>query len=212
MKPTSYDAFEVNGAGRNNLLRSLSLTCDMCIVDLTGDVAGSTSDSTNIGQRNKFIFTGGSDSPSPSETESQDSEQDESDQEELEKAAQEAAELERQEAENARDAEQQNGGDMPGEDLDEGIPEGEPGESEMPEDPDGLQPDQDEADTGDEDMTDPWEQEGDMGYGPEEQGDGWQNEADPNGDLNDSEMDREDAPTSESESESNFLDNVCETL
>lgn len=49
VKPTSYDAFEVNGAGRNNLLRSLTLTCDMCIVDLTGDVAGSSSGSTNLG-------------------------------------------------------------------------------------------------------------------------------------------------------------------
>jgi hypothetical protein len=56
VKPTSYSAFEINGAGRSNLLRSLSLVADMCIVDLTGDVVGSTGTSTNLGNRTKFIF------------------------------------------------------------------------------------------------------------------------------------------------------------
>jgi hypothetical protein len=56
VKPTSYDAFEVNAAGRNNLNRSLNLVADMCIVDLTGDVAGTAKGSTNLGNRTSFIF------------------------------------------------------------------------------------------------------------------------------------------------------------
>ena len=56
VKPTNYSAFEVNGAGRQNLLRTLTLVADMCIVDLTGDVAGSDGSSTNLGNRTRFIF------------------------------------------------------------------------------------------------------------------------------------------------------------
>lgn len=41
----------------NNLLRNLTLSCDMCLVDLTGDVAGSGSGSTNLGNRTGFIFS-----------------------------------------------------------------------------------------------------------------------------------------------------------
>ena len=37
VKPTSYAPFEVNGSGKSNLLRSLTLVCDMCLVDLVGD-------------------------------------------------------------------------------------------------------------------------------------------------------------------------------
>ena len=55
-KPTSYTAFEVNAAGRNDLLRNLTMSADMCLVDLTGDVAGSSSNSTNLGNRTKLIF------------------------------------------------------------------------------------------------------------------------------------------------------------
>ena len=79
VKPTSYDAFEVNGAGRSNLLRSLTLTCDMCIVDLTGDVAGSSAGSTNLGQRNKFIFQSSSSPSSPDSSDSEDGEGDDED-------------------------------------------------------------------------------------------------------------------------------------
>ena len=57
MKPTSYAPFEVNGGGVSNLLRSLTLICDMCLVDLTGDVAGSGAGSTNLGNRTGFIFS-----------------------------------------------------------------------------------------------------------------------------------------------------------
>lgn len=57
VKPTNYSAFEINGGGVSNLLRTLTLSCDMCLVDLTGDVAGSGSGSTNLGNRTGFIFS-----------------------------------------------------------------------------------------------------------------------------------------------------------
>ena len=57
VKPTNYSPFEINGGGVSNLLRSLTLSCDMCLVDLTGDVAGSGSGSTNLGNRTGFIFS-----------------------------------------------------------------------------------------------------------------------------------------------------------
>ena len=57
VKPVSYTAFEVNGGGRNSLLRNLSFIADMCLVDLTGDVAGSSSASSNLGNRTNFIFS-----------------------------------------------------------------------------------------------------------------------------------------------------------
>ena len=71
VKPTSYNAFEVNGGGVNNLLRTLTLSCDMCLVDLTGDVT--VSGSTNIGNRSEFIFgnspsTGSGSQPDPEES------------------------------------------------------------------------------------------------------------------------------------------------
>lgn len=56
VKPTSYSPFEANAAGTSNLLRSLTMVCDMCIVDLTGDVTGSESISQNFGNRKSFIF------------------------------------------------------------------------------------------------------------------------------------------------------------
>ena len=56
MKPTSYAGFEVNGAGPSNLLRNLTMTCDMCIVDLTGEITGSGSNSNNFGKRSSLVF------------------------------------------------------------------------------------------------------------------------------------------------------------
>lgn len=69
IKPTSYSPFEVNGAGRNDLLRSLTMICDMCLVDLVGDVAGSGEGSVNMGNRQKLIFA----SPSSSNGSGNDS-------------------------------------------------------------------------------------------------------------------------------------------
>ena len=64
MKPTSYAAFEVNGAGVSNLLRQLSMVADMCIVDLTGDVTGSSSKSDNLGNRTRLLFDDADNVPS----------------------------------------------------------------------------------------------------------------------------------------------------
>ena len=51
----------------SNLLRSLTLSCDMCLVDLTGDVAGTASGSTNLGNRTRFIFSSSPDTGSGSQ-------------------------------------------------------------------------------------------------------------------------------------------------
>lgn len=56
VKPTSYAPFEVNGAGRSNLLRNLTLICDMCLVDLTADAHITDSSSVNFGNRRGFTF------------------------------------------------------------------------------------------------------------------------------------------------------------
>lgn len=72
VKPTSYNAFQPNGSGPTSLLRSISLTADMCLVDLTGDVAGSGQGSTNLGNRTGFIFA---ESPSPGSGEQPDPEE-----------------------------------------------------------------------------------------------------------------------------------------
>lgn len=40
VKPTNYSAFEVNASGRSNLLRSLTLVSDLCIVDYGGTSIG----------------------------------------------------------------------------------------------------------------------------------------------------------------------------
>ena len=71
VKPTNYSAFNVNAGGPSSLLRTLSLTADMCLVDLTADAAGADENSTNLGNRSKLLFA---DSPSGSGDESQDSE------------------------------------------------------------------------------------------------------------------------------------------
>lgn len=88
VKPTSYSSFEVASAGRQQLLRNLSLICDMCLVDLTGDVAGSGSDSTNLGNRSSFIFKDSSSSGSSNEDDKQDDKAQSA--EETEKKAEEA--------------------------------------------------------------------------------------------------------------------------
>jgi hypothetical protein len=108
IKPTSYAPFEVNGAGRSQLLRSLTLICDMCLVDLTGDVSGSSSDSTNLGNRTKLIFE---DPPSntsdDTDTEDDTDEEDDEDYEEdLEEYEDEYEDYEDYEEENEEDMEQ----------------------------------------------------------------------------------------------------------
>ena len=75
VKPTNYAPFEVNGGGVSNLTRSLTLTCDMCLVDLMGDVAGSSSASANLGNRRSFIF---SSPPGSSDTKDENPDKDDS--------------------------------------------------------------------------------------------------------------------------------------
>ena len=57
VKPTMYSSFEVNGAGRSNLLRNLTLICDMCLVDLTADAHITEGTSVNFGNRKGFVFS-----------------------------------------------------------------------------------------------------------------------------------------------------------
>ena len=128
VKPTNYASFEVQGGGVNNLLRSLSLTCDMCLVDLKGDVAGSSSDSTNLGNRTKFIFTqmpglgsqgDDDDSPGFDEADKQAEEEEEDFYDEEERMRERMEELD-------EEIEQQDEGDMPGEDEDEWMDRDDP--------------------------------------------------------------------------------------
>ena len=119
VKPTNYNAFEVNGGGVGNLLRALTLSCDMCLVDLTGDVAGSGAGSTNLGNRTGFIFGSAPDTGdgSQEDDEEQNEEPDyENDEEQLEKDLEEE---ERLHEELEEEIEQQEAGDMPGEDEEE---------------------------------------------------------------------------------------------
>lgn len=118
VKPTNYNAFEVNGSGVSNLLRSLSLTCDMCLVDIMGDVAGSSSGSANLGNRRSFVFT-----TPPSASGSQDNQDENPDQddtgpteEEMEQMQEALQEMRDEAYQNEQDAQQQGEGDMPGED------------------------------------------------------------------------------------------------
>ena len=111
VKPTSYSPFEANAAGTSNLLRSLTMVCDMCIVDLAGDVIGSDSGTQNLGNRKSFIF-GEQPSASP------DSEDGKEDAEATAKgAAKNKAELDDAKTKsksNGDDVKQQGSGDMPG--------------------------------------------------------------------------------------------------
>ena len=200
VKPTSYNAFEVNGGGVSNLLRSLTLSCDMCLVDLTGDVAGSGVGSTNLGQRTGFIFsqspgTGSGSQPDQEEENNEDKEL----QEEKEKQEQAKKELEDQFAALEEEIAEQEEGDMPGEDEDEWMDEededynedeyedlfgdGEVDDSEMDCDEEDYaddmeeDPDFDNSEWGDD--SEPWE------------GDGSSEPGDPNGDLADYTMEQE---------------------
>ena len=65
VKPTSYTSFEVNGAGRNSLLRTLTLVADMCIVDLDEDARGTQDNRSNYGRRETLIFTDDYKDPEP---------------------------------------------------------------------------------------------------------------------------------------------------
>lgn len=68
VKPTAYNSFEVNGAGRSNLLRNLTLICDMCLVDLTADAHITEGSSVNFGNRRGFVFSDMPSSDSGSES------------------------------------------------------------------------------------------------------------------------------------------------
>lgn len=81
VKPTSYAPFEVNGAGPSQLLRTLTLICDMCLVDLTGDVSGSSAKSTNLGNRTSLVFA---DLPSADSDDVEEDSGDEDDEEDYE--------------------------------------------------------------------------------------------------------------------------------
>lgn len=124
VKPTNYAPFEVNGGGVSNLLRSLTLSCDMCLVDLTGDVAGSGSGSTNLGNRTGFIFES---SPDTGDGAQPDQEEEDEEDLEAEKEKQEQAkqELEEEFAALEEEIAEQEEGDMPGEDEEEWIDKGE---------------------------------------------------------------------------------------
>ena len=118
IKPTAYSPFEVNGAGPTNLLRSLTLSCDMCIVDLFNDAHIVTDDSINNGNRRGFIFAelksndGGSD-------ESNNQEELERKMKELDEALAELAERDDEGKYNEEDIEKMEEGEEPGEDEEE---------------------------------------------------------------------------------------------
>lgn len=151
VKPTSYDAFEVNAGGRSNLNRSLSLVADMCIVDLTGDVAGSSKDSTNLGVRKSFVFA--QDEDANADDEDEDYPTDEDYQDEMDECEEDYEETDEEIDENEEDMEQQDEGDMPGDDEDEW----------MDEEDEGYDEDEYADDYGDDEMDD-----GDMDYDDED--------------------------------------------
>lgn len=120
VKPTSYAAFSVNGAGTTNLLRQLTLVADMCIVDILGDAHLSTNGSPNFGNRKNFIFV---DSPVQ---QSQDSPEQGDEKNSMEEARKRAEWYQFQQdnlknfiEDNVEDIDQQQDGDMPGEDESE---------------------------------------------------------------------------------------------
>lgn len=113
VKPTNYSSFEVNASGRSNLLRSLTFICDMCLVDLTHDSAGTSDSSINLGNRKSFIFSQLPDFQNPDEDEENRKllEEDRKANEEAPKKFQEAM---KQEKENDQDVENQDDGSQPG--------------------------------------------------------------------------------------------------
>ena len=120
VKPTNYTAFPVESGGTTNLLRTLNLVADMCIVDILGDAHLSTNGMTNFGNRKNFIFV---DSPIPENQEPPRQEQDwsKNDRKDQMKKEQEKAKEDKEKADsdakdNAEDIDQQKKGDQPGED------------------------------------------------------------------------------------------------
>ena len=113
VKPTNYSSFEVNASGRSNLLRTLTFICDMCLVDLTHDSAGTSDSSINLGNRKSFIFSQLPDFQNPDEDEENRKllEEDKKANEEASKKFQEAM---KQEKENDQDVENQDDGSQPG--------------------------------------------------------------------------------------------------
>lgn len=200
VKPTSYNAFQINGSGVSSLLRSVSLTADMCIVDLTGDVAGSGKGSTNLGNRTGFIF---GDSPNSGSGEQPDQEQDEQEEPDYEQEQQELEEELEQEQDDFDDLfdeiEQQEEGDMPGEDEEEWMEEDdEDYDEDEYEDLFGDDEEQDmEDDFDEEDLWDDMEQDEDFDnsdWGDDSESwedDGGSEPGDPNGDLSDYTMEQE---------------------
>jgi hypothetical protein len=128
IKPTSYNAFEINGGGVSNLLRTLNLSCDMCLVDLTGDVAGTSSGSTNLGNRSGFIFSQSPSTGSGNQPDSQEEpKRDVADQKKELKNQQEKLEQQKQDASELQNQIfQQKQGDMPGEDEPEWMNRNDP--------------------------------------------------------------------------------------
>lgn len=128
VKPTSYSAFQPNGGGVSNLLRNISLTADMCIVDLTGDVAGSGEGSTNLGNRTGFIFGESPNSGSGSQPDQEeDTKQDEPNhEEELKEQKDRLDEFAEMFEDMLAEVYQQGEGDMPGEDEAEWMDEDDP--------------------------------------------------------------------------------------
>ena len=113
VKPTNYASFEINASGRSNLLRSLTFICDMCLVDLTHDSAGTSDSSINLGNRKSFIFSQLPDFQNDDEDEENRKllEEDKKANEEASKKFQEAM---KQEGENSQDVEKQDDGSQPG--------------------------------------------------------------------------------------------------
>lgn len=194
VKPTGYNSFEVNGAGKSSLVRQLTLICDMCIVDLTADAQGASATSTNLGNRTALFAE-----PANTNSDSDEDEDKEPDWEAMQKEMddkyrKELEEMEKEMEENQEDMEQQENDDMPGEDEDEW------GDEDYGDDEDDSDMDYDDEDYGDE------EDFGEEDYGYEDLGDeDWErdldgdgdpsmdgyDEPDPNGDLNDFEMDKQ---------------------
>ena len=195
VKPTSYSAFQPNGGGVSNLLRSISLTADMCIVDLTGDVAGSGKGTTNLGNRTGFIFGESPNSGSGSQPDQEeDTKQDEPNhEEELKEQKDRLDEFAEMFEDMLAEVYQQGEGDMPGEDEDEwgdynedeyadpyGDDEYQDSEMDMDEDDSWNDIEVDDGfNTGWGDESEPWE------------GDGSSETGDPNGDLSDYTMEQE---------------------
>lgn len=167
VKPTSFNSFSPQSAGPNNLLRSLTFICDMCLVDLTHDGVGTSLNSSNFGGRKSFIF---SQMPEPQGNDESDSEQndDQSERDEFEKdlddASSEFDKIREDIQDNETDVESEEEDYIPGEDEEEYIPPDDDGynpeedvdpyvdESEYDEDAEDLGYDEDYPD--DEDYTD----------------------------------------------------------